>query len=74
MSPESLERKANRLRSDESDELDRCRLGVSCRVTLEEGQSLHFVLREPPKPETSGEASEVDCESARFLSLSVSII
>ncbi|GAA6062500.1 hypothetical protein JCM10212_006349 [Sporobolomyces blumeae] len=36
-------------------------LGVTCTVTLEEGQSLHFVLREPPTPKTSGTAAEVDC-------------
>ncbi|GAA5849432.1 hypothetical protein JCM8547_000448 [Rhodosporidiobolus lusitaniae] len=33
-------------------------LGVTCRVTLVEGQSVTFVLREPPRPTTSGEGCE----------------
>lgn len=37
-------------------------LGVSLKVTLEEGQSIHFALREPPKPETSGTGADIDCE------------
>ncbi|GAA6027557.1 hypothetical protein JCM8097_007921 [Rhodosporidiobolus ruineniae] len=32
--------------------------GVTCRFTLTEGQSVTFILREPPKPATSGEGAE----------------
>lgn len=36
-------------------------LGVTASFTLREGQSLSFVLREPPKPRTSGEAAVTNC-------------
>ncbi|BGP15947.1 hypothetical protein JCM10213v2_003939 [Rhodosporidiobolus nylandii] len=35
-------------------------LGVTAKFTLQEGQSVTFVLREPPKPETSGVGPETD--------------
>ncbi|GAA5870821.1 hypothetical protein JCM1840_006813 [Sporobolomyces johnsonii] len=36
-------------------------LGVTCKFTLYEGQSVTFVLREPPAPETSGVGPEEEC-------------
>ncbi|GAA5825609.1 hypothetical protein JCM11251_000307 [Rhodosporidiobolus azoricus] len=40
-------------------------LGVTARFTLHEGQSVTFVLREPPEPITSGEGPETDsCHDA----------
>ncbi|GAA5903769.1 hypothetical protein JCM6882_003413 [Rhodosporidiobolus microsporus] len=40
-------------------------LGVTAKFTLQEGQSVTFVLREPPKPTTSGEGAETDeCNDA----------
>ncbi|CEQ40217.1 SPOSA6832_01813, partial [Sporobolomyces salmonicolor] len=36
-------------------------LGVTCKFTLYEGQSVSFVLREPPAPETSGVGREEEC-------------
>lgn len=41
-------------------------LGVISNFTLKEGESITFVLREPPTPTTSGIGKEVDSEQLSF--------
>lgn len=41
-------------------------LGVTSNFVLTEGQSITFVLREPPKPETSGVGKEPESKSRKF--------
>lgn len=44
-------------------------LGVTSKFTLKEGESVTFVLREPPKPETSAGGKEAASESGDWISI-----